>query len=76
MQKTKPDDWEHNYNRYFECNESGGYTSAKPSTSITNSKIVGIKNSPTKRTFTKQYDITGYVDKDVENTLFKYRRID
>ena len=35
--------------------------------------VVGLKDCKLRRTFDMPYDITGYVDKDVENVLFKYR---
>lgn len=38
-----------------------------------NNNLVGLKNCKVRRAFDAQYDITGYVDKDTENTLFRYR---
>ena len=38
-----------------------------------NNKLVGLKNCNTYPSSNNKYDITGYVDKDIENTLFKYR---
>ena len=38
------------------------------------SKLVGLKNCEASKAFDVDLDITGYVDKDVENSIFKYRR--
>lgn len=40
-----------------------------------NGEWVGTKNCKLRRTFETSYDITGYVDKDVENSLFRYRSV-
>jgi hypothetical protein len=37
--------------------------------------IVGLKNLKSRQHFDNPYDITGYVDKDMENSLFKYRSV-
>jgi hypothetical protein len=37
--------------------------------------IIGLKNCKVRQDFTTKYDILGYVDKDVENSLFKYRSV-
>jgi hypothetical protein len=37
--------------------------------------IVGLRNCEFKNEYGTPYDITGYVDKDVENSLFKYRSV-
>ena len=71
---TKPDNWDTSYWMYYEYSNIYGFTPIK---SISNSTggIVGIRNCNVKRESSNIYDITGYVDKDVENKLFNYRSV-
>ena len=39
-------------------------------------KLVGLKNCHLRQDFNESYDILGFVDKDVENTIFRYRSSD
>ena len=69
----KPTDWENNYMMYFEKDMFDNYHEVK-SDSSNGGSVVGLKNCKSRRTFKKPHDITGFIDKDVENTLFNYRR--
>ena len=84
--ETKPENWDIQYDSYYEVDillqdnlECEVMQSVKPleinAKTRGTAKIFGLKNCHSKRDFDTEYDITGYVDKDVENSLFKYRSV-
>lgn len=71
---TKPSDWDTNYWKYYRYSDTDGFTPVT-ATSDNTTQVIGFKNCSPKRTFRNEWDITGYIDKDVENKLFGYRSV-
>lgn len=70
---TKPVNWDNAYMTFYTTIERENGVCEFINVPSSNSLIVGLKDTPLKRTFDNQYDITGFVDKDIENSLYKYR---
>jgi hypothetical protein len=72
--KSQPNNWNTHYWTYYRYSNTEGFKPLK-STSNISDNIAGFKNCKQKKTFEQSWDITGYIDKDVENKLFGYRSV-